>query len=627
MSEKKVTIIILTWNGMVYTKRCLETLRDQTEFQNYEVIVVDNGSTDGSVEYLRSIPWLHLIENKSNQGFAKANNQAIDLSDQNSDVVLLNNDTEISQPDWLTRLQQSAYKSPDIGIVGTRLKRPDGMLQHAGTYMPVETFWGQQIGSQEKDINQYNVDAEVEGVVFACVYIKRKVLEEVGPLDEAYFSYFEDTDYCLKAKLHGFKVVCCGSVTILHHENTATKINKVSHNDLFLPSQTTFKNRWQQVLESERYTRQINWHSLLNFPTGYGLSSREFVLELDRQNVRVNYKYLYGPGTVFAVPEPETNGSYMINLIRRRKIEPSGVQVSYGQADAFRTDLKAYKIGFTMLEVDGLPSSWVQCANMMDEIWTPSTFNLETFKRSGVKRPIHVIPLGINPAYFNPGIKSFRIRGHFTFLSMFEWGERKAPEILLRAFNDEFRSTEDVVLICKTYNQDPELNIPRQVKNYGLSDEGGRIVFSLNEVVPAYQLGSIYRSVDCFVLATRGEGWGLPIMEAMACGLPVIATNWGGPSDFISDETAYLLNVERLRPAEGKCPYYKGFNWAEPSYEHLRKLMRYVYENRDEARMLGARASVEVLTKWTWEQSVRRIIARLDEVSQQVNLGAARTPG
>src|SRR3982750_115463 len=168
MDVRRVTIVILTWNGLSYTKRCLETLHSETNFEGYEVIVVDNGSTDGSVEYLKSLPWIRFIQNSNNKGFAKANNQALELCDDSSDVVLLNNDTEILQRDWLANLQETAYTSPAIGIVGARLIRPDGLLLHAGTYMPIETFWGQQIGSLEKEINQYNLDAEVEGVVFAC---------------------------------------------------------------------------------------------------------------------------------------------------------------------------------------------------------------------------------------------------------------------------------------------------------------------------------------------------------------------------------------------------------------------------------------------------------------------------
>ncbi|MBV9924341.1 MAG: glycosyltransferase [Acidobacteria bacterium] len=614
MGGNKVTIIILTWNGLAYTKRCLETLRGRTAFNDYEVVVVDNGSTDGTVEYLRSLPWLRLLENRENLGFVRGNNRALAESVGDSDFVLLNNDTEIVQPDWLSRLQATAYGAPEVGIVGARLRRPDGMLQHAGTYMPIETFWGQQLGAGEKDVNQFNADAEVEGVVFACAYIKREVYERVGPLDEDYFSYFEDSDYCLKARSQGFKVFCCGSATIVHHENTSTKVNKVSFEHLFLESQKTFRRKWQAALESSRYTLEVNWHSLLNFPTGYANSSRELVLELDRQGVRVNYRYLYGPGTAFARPEPEQSTSYMVNVIRGRRVNPSGVHVSYGQGDSFRTDYRSYKIGYTMLEVDGLPREWVRRANLMDEVWTPSSFNADTFRASGVESPVHVMPLGVNPAYFNPNIEGYPVPGVYTFLSAFEWGERKAPEVLLRAFNDEFRAGEQAVLVCKVYNQDASVNVPRQVSRLGLKDGGGRVVFSINEVVPAHQLGALYRSADCFVLPSRGEGWGLPVLEAMACGLPVIATAWSAQTDFMNDRVAYPLRVEGLVPAEAKCPYYEGFNWAEPSYEHLRQLLRHVFENREEARLKGARASAEVLGRWTWRHSAEKIIRRLREV-------------
>src|SRR5260370_29841712 len=127
-----VTIVILTWNALDYTKGCLKSLRANTGHPDYRVIVADNGSSDGTIEYLQSLPWVKVVLNGENLGFAAGNNRALRMADPGSDVVLLNNDTELQQPDWLVRLQACAYASPDIGVVGCRLRRPDRTFQHAG---------------------------------------------------------------------------------------------------------------------------------------------------------------------------------------------------------------------------------------------------------------------------------------------------------------------------------------------------------------------------------------------------------------------------------------------------------------------------------------------------------------
>jgi hypothetical protein len=618
---------MVTWNGLPYTRRCLETLRSNTDFPGYSILVVDNGSTDGTPEYLQTLDWITLLRNSTNLGFARANNQGMEKADQASDIILLNNDVEIHQPSWLQQLQKVAYSSPAIGVVGCRLVHPDGTLQHAGTYMPLDTLWGQQIGGGEKDVNQYNDDRDVEGVVFACVYLKREVLDAVGALDEEYFSYFEDTDFCIRAVERGYRVVCCGSVTIMHHGNITTKINAVRHSDYFLKAQKVFRSKWEHKLRQQRYTREIGWHSAFNLPTGYAISSRELVSALDRKGVHVRYKYAYGPGTALPVPEPEQSESYLIDIIRRRAIRTKGVHVVYAHGDLFRSTPGSYKIGFTMLETDGVPEEWVRQANRMDEIWVPSQFNARSFRTSGVTRPLYVIPLGVDQNYFNPRIVGQGIPGVFTFLSIFEWGERKAPEVLLRAFNEEFRRDEGVILICKSLNTDPGVDVRGQIAGLGLDPNGGRIHFSLNQVVPRSQLGVVYRSADCFVLTTRGEGWGMPVLEAMACGLPVIATNWSGHCDFMNGENAYPLAVEGLVPARAKCPYYAGFHWAEPSHRDLRRLMRHVVENRNEARARGERAAREVRAQWTWDEAARKIIARLDAINEKHGHGGSGTPG
>jgi len=337
-ADRPVCIIILAWNGVSYTRACLESLRAKTEFDDYRVIVVDNGSSDGTGEYLASLDWVTVVRHSGNLGFMRGINQAIRRCPPDCDILLLNNDTEIIQADWLRRMQHCALSAADIGIVGCRLRRPSGILQHAGAYMP-PTYWGQQTGSGEPDINQFHRDRDTDAVVFACAYIKRGVIDEVGLLDEAYVSYFEDTDYCYRAREAGYRTVCCGSVTVL--------------------------------------------------------------------------------------------------------------------------------------ETDRIPADWVAAANRMDEVWVPSTFNRETFRNSGVTRPIHIVPLGVDPDYFHPEIHSRRPTGAFTFLSVFEWGERKAPEILLRAFNEEFHRRENVVLICKTTNSDPGVDIAAQVRDLRLKRGGG----------------------------------------------------------------------------------------------------------------------------------------------------------
>ncbi len=619
-SVPKVTLIILTWNALAYTRRCLATLRDHTDLSVNEVIVVDNGSTDGTVRFLETLDWIRLIKNRRNLGFVKGNNVGISASDPNSDVILLNNDIEIYQRGWLEKLQAAAYSDGRIGVAGCRLVQPGGKLLHAGTYMPLNSFWGQQIGSGEKDVNQYNQTREVEGVVFACVYIKRAVLEAVGPLDESYVSYFEDSDYCLMAREKGYTTVCCGDVTLVHHERVSTTENRADFSSIFERSQHVFKKRWKASLES-RYTAAVGWQSIMNVPTGYAMTCRQVLVALEEAGIKVAYQYAYGDGTPYPVQESPDAGDYLLNMIRARPLDSEAPQVTYAQGDVFQRNTGRYKIGFTMTEVDGFPEEWVTQASRMDEIWVPSTCSKEGFIASGLRKPIYVIPLGVNPAYFNPGITGYPLGGQYAFLSIFDWRRRKGADLLLPAFNNEFRAHEDVVLICKVTAGVSARDLKRELAALQLCRDGGRIYFLINQFIPYYQLGALYRSADCFVLPTRGEGWGMPLLEAMACGLPVIATNWGGHTEFMTEHNAYPVHVETFAPADESWPYYKGFRWAEPDGSHLRYLMRYVFEHRDEAKDVGRRASQEVRRDWTWSHSAGRIRSRLAEIGAMAQMG------
>ncbi|MEA2717563.1 MAG: hypothetical protein QOI99_1880 [Actinomycetota bacterium] len=601
-----VAVVILTWNALDFTKRCLAALQELTDHPAWRLIVVDNGSVDGTAEWLETLDWITLVRHGRNLGFTKGCNAGIGACLPGEDVVLMNNDVFVTDRRWLAKLQDSAYADPRRGVVGARLVDGEGTILHLGAFMMPLTLMGQQMGGFELDVNQCNTTRPVESVVFAQAYIRRDCLDAVGPLDEELFAYFEDSDFCLRALKGGWGVVCEGTVTSIHHQNTSTKANKIDFWSVYGKSRKTFTRKWAQWLEHDRYELEIGWHSVFHQPIGYAVQSRHLVRALHFDGVKVAYRNAYGQ-------KEDPFDDFLLDDVVKRPLRRDVTQVALCQADSFRPVKGRHKVGWTMLEVTGLPPAWVAGCNSMDEVWVPASFNVETFRNSGVTVPIRVMPLGVDVDYFHPDITGYRPSTRFTFLSVFEWGERKAPEVLLRAFAEEFKDSEDVLLLLSVFNRDPDVDVERQIADLELPP-GAPVVVMLNPKFTAPQMGALYRSADCFVLPSRGEGWGMPVLEAMACGLPTIATRWSGPADFLHEGVGYPLEPLRLVPAEARCPYYAGFEWADPDVDQLRALMREVADDPEAARVRGLAAAAEVAAKWTWDHAAGKVKARLLEI-------------
>jgi len=594
-----LTLVVYDWEPTEEAgrlARALSTGRQTSEVR--KVAVAARGDVAAARQALAPLGF-EVIQAPDGAGSGARKNAGIAAA--KGDVVLLSSRAELVDGDWLEKLVEEA-ESLEAGVAGCKIVDDAGGIVDAGYHVLRPDCDLFRLGGGKKDINQYYYAREVEGVDSACMYVTRKALDAAGGFEEGFSEHYDDLDFCLKVKTAGLPVVCAGSarVAVRGGERDGERPGEDG-------AKAQYRERWEQYY-SDRYDTRVMWHSWINAPTGYAVSSQYLVLALEALDVDVRYGFVYG------VEEPP-NDDERIMEVRRKPKDLDITQVVYGQGDVFFKNSGRYKVGYSMLEVTGIPADWVEQANALDEIWVPSQFNKETFSASGVKRPIHVMPLGVDINYFHPFIKSRRIEDRFTFMSVFEWGERKAPEVLLQAYNQEFSSSDDVLLLLKVINTDPAVNIERHVEAMRLRADRAPVVVVLNQNIPSYQMGSLYCSSDCFVLPTRGEGWGMPTLEAMACGLPTISTHWSAQTEFFNQDVGYPVDIKRLIPAVAKCPYYEGFEWADPDVDHLASLMRHVYENRREARAKGLRASIWARENWTWLDAARRIKTRLSEIS------------
>lgn len=218
----KVSVIVLAWNGLAYLEACLNSVFAQT-YPNFEVLVVDNASTDGSAEFVvTNFKKAKLMRNERNLGFSGGMNAGTKVSC--GDVVIWLNQDTIVQAGWLQELV-AVFEQKDVGVAGCKIFEMDGKtLNHAGGALDVSAGESYHLGAGEADRGQYEQPADVAYVTGAAMAVRREVLEQVGLLDERFFpGYYEDADYCLRVQNAGYKVRYVPQATVIHHVSAATQ--------------------------------------------------------------------------------------------------------------------------------------------------------------------------------------------------------------------------------------------------------------------------------------------------------------------------------------------------------------------------------------------------------------------
>lgn len=241
----RVSIIIVSYNNLVLNKLCLESLIRNTEYPNYEIIVVDNASKDGTPAYLRymnaQFPSVSIILNDGNNGFARANNQGIARSSGDY-IVLLNNDTVVP-PGWLSRLLRHLENS-EIGMIGP-------LTNFVGNEAKLDVdyqTWGEMEAFAARHVWEHDGEsADIYMLAMFCVAFKRDTYDEIGPLDEQFgLGMFEDDDYAQRMKAKGYRVMCAADAFVHHFGQAAFKklIEDGRYNPLFDENRSYFETKW-----------------------------------------------------------------------------------------------------------------------------------------------------------------------------------------------------------------------------------------------------------------------------------------------------------------------------------------------------------------------------------------------
>ncbi|EIJ81347.1 glycosyl transferase family 2 protein [Bacillus methanolicus PB1] len=377
-------------------------------------------------------------------------------------------------------------------------------------------------------------------------------------------------------------------------------------------------NRTKKRIESTNY--EILWQSPLFDSSGYAEEQKHFLDGIRPFPLKVKIHPMDRMPSLDLYPSDMK--TYLLTL-QKQQIQSPLIHYQAAPASFFSFPNAPISIGRTMFETDSLPATWVDILNEMTEVWVPSEFNRETFASAGVKlERMKIIPSPLDENKYDPHkVLPYPLKetASFKFLSVFDWSIRKGWEILLRAYFEEFKEDEDVSLILKVSkinepNSNPYMKIKELTKKLGLTKLPR--VHIIQETLSQEDMTRLYAAVDCFVLPSRGEGWGRPYMEAMAMELPTIGTKWSGQQAFMNEDNSYLINIEGLIPvdANNMPAHFHGHQWAEPSVDHLKSLMRHVYNHPEKAKQKGIKARKDLFPRFSNMTIGQQIYQRMDEL-------------
>lgn len=352
--------------------------------------------------------------------------------------------------------------------------------------------------------------------------------------------------------------------------------------------------------------QKLNWFGTFSSGQGYSGSSELMALALERAGIDTR--------VISMNKVPGVNVSPEGKALKSKPFELADVGIGHGFPNMFSSlQNNKLRVGYTMFETDVLPDgfnewtgAWPTPAEainrQLDLLLVPCTHNVGMFRDNGVTIPIEVAPNGVEQRQFSYVERPKRET--FTFLIMGTLTLRKNPGNVIQAFAQLFADKPDAKLVIKTQSG---------THGHLEFDKMGNIQI-IDELADEKAMKRLMYEADCFVFPSRGEGFGLPPLEAMATGLPTIIADNTGMKDYADDRYNYTVKFGQKTPAL-RYPKTWGYvgSWYESDFDDLKAKMLYVYEHQDEARAVGKAAAEWVKNEWSYDKAAQKLIAAIEK--------------
>ena len=562
-------LVIPNYDGEALLSRMLPSV----DCPRNRILVVDIESKDASAAFAKE-SGCQVITVSRPSSFCRTLNIGIRwaLEQKAKYIGLSNNDVTFSTP-VIGPLLKALQHERRLGIIApTQVvagRKPPHKLANVVKY---RSTWN--LGSLHFDHDticpqNQSVLLEADFCEFTTAVIPSAVFEEIGWLDEEFGFYYEDADFCFRAGLEGWRSAYLQTSQIIHYQGSTLSAHRSFGKDRYIESNLRrFHQKhsvpgvfFEQVINADEFSSwPIASHFLLANLQKYGLFDKN------------------GPKMVYNHPNDDD-----------------------------------YDILFSPWETDELPKPLVKLLAHYRHVLVASDFNQRVFQK--YHSSVHKIGLGVEPDHMNPWGGAYRFSDRKTFLCVFRDQYRKAFDATVNAWMESGLWRDNCELVAYSPNLDPHKYMAGPAESLRNSDFVSVFdsQYSIRYVRPnrnfAFpELSNVYRGADFFVLNSRSEGFGLPVAEAMACGVPCIIPNYGATEEFVSPRGCITIKG-RLVPADYSD---RGFshvgNWWEPDVATLANAFKLAAAlSAPERRAMGENGRQHVLSNFTWRHCAARL--------------------